>query len=79
MTSTGPNQTCLPPFSSLPTTLKESPLAVDLVRQVDGPVWGKRRQHGPEQTEAPQVGHPQQPQHRILPNRIKKKLRPCGT
>jgi hypothetical protein len=31
MTSTGPNQTCSPPSSSLPTTLEEPPLAVDLV------------------------------------------------
>jgi hypothetical protein len=38
MTSTGPNQTCSPSPSSLPTTLKEPPLAVDLVGQVDGPV-----------------------------------------
>jgi hypothetical protein len=87
MTSTGPNQTCSPPSSSLPTTLEEPPLAVDLVGQVDGLVWGKRRQRRPEQTEAPQVDylqqpsqldHPQQPQRRILPKRIKK-LRPCGT
>uniref|UniRef100_A0A2N9I4Q8 Uncharacterized protein n=1 Tax=Fagus sylvatica TaxID=28930 RepID=A0A2N9I4Q8_FAGSY len=44
-----------------------------------GLVWGKHRQRGPEQTEAPQVDHPQQPQRRILPKRIKKKLRSCGT
>uniref|UniRef100_A0A2N9IIY4 Uncharacterized protein n=1 Tax=Fagus sylvatica TaxID=28930 RepID=A0A2N9IIY4_FAGSY len=44
MTSTSPNRTCSPPLSSLPTTLEESSLAVDLVKQVDGPVWGKRRQ-----------------------------------
>jgi hypothetical protein len=79
MTSTGPNQTCSPPPSSLPTTLEEPTLAVNLVGQVDGLVWGKHRQRGPEQTEAPQVDHPQQPQRRILPKRIKKKLRSCGT
>ena len=78
MTSTGPNQTCSPPSSSLPTTLEELPLAVDLVGQVDGPVWGKHRQCGPKQIEAPQVDHPQQLQRRILPKHIKK-LRPCGT
>jgi hypothetical protein len=59
MTSTGPNQTCSPPSSSLPTTLEELPLAVDLVGLVDGSVWGKRRQRGPEQTGAPQVDYPQ--------------------
>uniref|UniRef100_A0A2N9HW03 Aminotransferase-like plant mobile domain-containing protein n=1 Tax=Fagus sylvatica TaxID=28930 RepID=A0A2N9HW03_FAGSY len=33
MTSTGPNQTCSPPPSFLPTTLEELPLAIDLVGQ----------------------------------------------
>ena len=79
MISTGPNQTCSPLPLSLPTTLEELPLAVDLVGQVDGPVWGKHRQRGPEQTEALQVDHPQQPQRRVLPKHIKKKLRSCGT
>ena len=53
MTSMGPNLSLI-----LTTTLEESPLAVDLVGQVDGPVWGNRRQRGPEQTEASQVDHP---------------------
>ena len=79
MTSMSPNQTYSPPPSSLPTTLEEPTLAVNLVGQVDELVWGKHRQRGPEQTEALQVDHPQQPQRRVLPKRIKKKLRSCGT